>query len=114
MIETVLINYLSGKIDVPVYMEKPARPPVSFVVIEKTGAAMSNQIETSLFAFQSHASTLFHAASLNETVKRAMLAAPGEVAEIASARLDSDYNFTDTASKQYRYQAVFSITHYEV
>ena len=32
--------------------------------------------------------------------------------EIASVKLNSDYNFTDEETKQYRYQAVFDIKHY--
>ncbi|SDQ04437.1 hypothetical protein SAMN04487752_0319, partial [Carnobacterium viridans] len=32
--------------------------------------------------------------------------------EISGVRLNSDYNFTDTTTKEYRYQAVFDINHY--
>ena len=43
-----------------------------------------------------------------------MFTAQDEVASISAVRFDSDYNFTDTDTKHYRYQAVFEITHYEV
>ena len=33
---------------------------------------------------------------------------------ISSCKLDTDYNFTDPKSKQYRYQAIFRITYLEV
>ena len=32
--------------------------------------------------------------------------------DICAVRLNTDYTFTDTASKRFRYQAVFDITHY--
>ena len=32
--------------------------------------------------------------------------------EIGAVHLNSDYNFTDTAAKRYRYQAVFDVTYY--
>jgi len=32
--------------------------------------------------------------------------------EISRIKLNSDYNYTDTTTKEYRYQAVFDITHY--
>lgn len=32
--------------------------------------------------------------------------------EIAKCQLETDYNFTDTAKKRYRYQAQFSIIYY--
>ena len=31
---------------------------------------------------------------------------------ISKIKLNSDYNFTDTETKEYRYQAVFDINHY--
>ena len=52
------------------------------------------------------------AAELNETVKAAM----DELAElrgIGSVSLNSDYNFTDSTTKQYRYQAIYNITYCE-
>ena len=35
-----------------------------------------------------------------------------ELDEIASVKLNTDYNFTDTTTKKYRYQAVYDIKHY--
>ena len=32
--------------------------------------------------------------------------------EIVSVELNSDYNYTDTTTKEYRYQGVYNITHY--
>ena len=48
---------------------------------------------------------------INEEVKAAMdeiIVLP----EISRSKLNSDYNFTDTEKKRYRYQAVYDITHY--
>lgn len=33
--------------------------------------------------------------------------------KISRVQLNSDYNFTDTAQKRHRYQAVYDITFYE-
>ena len=51
------------------------------------------------------------AAELNEQVKAAMedLA---DLDEVSACRLNSDYNFTDTTTKHYRYQAVFDLVFY--
>ena len=65
-----------------------------------------------MMAVQSYAGSLLEAAQLNDQVKQAMDSLP-ELAGIGAARLNSDYNFTDTASKRYRYQAVYDVTHYE-
>jgi hypothetical protein len=51
------------------------------------------------------------AISLNDQVKAAMENIV-ELDEVCACRLNSDYNFTDSTSKQYRYQAVFQVTHY--
>lgn len=111
MIEVTVLNYLKSKLNVPVYMEKPSYPPPKYVLIEKTGSGRSNKIDSSTFAFQSYANSMYEAAELNELVKQAVDASI-ENDEITRATLNSDYNFTDTTTKQYRYQAVYDITNY--
>lgn len=111
MIEKIILDYLSAALDVPVCMEIPQELPEKFVAVEKLGSGRSNRLYTATFAFQSNAPSLYEAACLNELVKTAMDAAI-QLKEIARARLNSDYNFTDAEKKQYRYQAVYEITHY--
>ena len=110
MIETVVRNYLIGLLDTGVFLEIP-QEGTFFVVIEKTGSSWSDHICTSTLAVQSYADSLFEAASLNERVKGAMNGII-ELDEIIDCQLDSDYNYTDTDTKKYRYQAVFDITLY--
>lgn len=115
MIEDVIKNFLESKLTVPVLMEIPKSPASQFVVIEKTGGGQENYINSSILAVKSYAPSLFEAAQLNEQVKEWMLdGVEGAItlSEIARIRLDSDYNYTDTTSKRYRYQAVFDIKHY--
>ena len=112
MIEQTLLNYLNDNLDgVKAYMQRPEKEPSSYVIIEKTGSTKSNHIKTADFAFQSIAGSLFKAADLNEGVKE-LIEDSVELDDIISAKLTTDYNFTNTATKQYRYQAVFIITHY--
>ena len=118
MIEKTIYDYLAARLPseenpVGVCMEIPAggtEPP--FVVIQKTGSGMIDGfVFQATLAIQSYGATLYEAAQLSELVK-ALMAHTIELPEIARCRLNSDYNFTDTASKAYRYQAVFDIIHY--
>lgn len=111
MIEITVLNYLNHCLTPPCYMEMPDDPSGSFVIIEKTGSSVSNRISQATFAIQSYASSLADAATLNEQVKTAMEAMI-ELDEISRVELNSDYNYTDTDLKAYRYQAVYVITHY--
>ena len=112
MIETVLLDYLNNaNLSATVYMEQPKVKPAAFFVLEKTGGSKSNQINESNFIVQSYASSLALAASMNEEVKKAMFDAI-TLDRITRVELNGDYNFTDSATKQYRYQAVYVITHY--
>ncbi|MFV0414499.1 MAG: hypothetical protein ACK5L3_14775 [Oscillospiraceae bacterium] len=112
MIEKIVLDYLTEKMQpVAVSMEVPENSALPFVVVEKTGSGRTNKIGSATFAIQSYAGSLLLAAELNEAVKSAM-DDMAELAEVCSTRLNSDYNFTDTASKRYRYQAVYDITHY--
>ncbi|MEI3522518.1 MAG: hypothetical protein V8Q40_16595 [Anaerosacchariphilus sp.] len=50
MIETTVLDYLSDKLDVPVYMEEPEKPPKQYVIIEKTGSGRKNYINSAMLA----------------------------------------------------------------
>ena len=115
MIEETIYDYLTTALyDVPVYMVTPDNPRpdgATFVRFEKTGSGIGNQLKNATIAVQSYAPTLYDAMLLNEDVKTAMLAMVSEK-EIASVKLNSDYNYTDTSTKTPRYQAVFVVYHY--
>ena len=89
----------------------PKDKPQCFVVLDKIGSSKENYLSSSTIAFQSYAESKYEAALLNEQVKEAvenMIV----LDEIAGVSLNSDYNFTDTTTKEYRYQAVFDLNHY--
>lgn len=111
MIELSLKKFLDGHLSVPSFFEMPEDLPQKYVLIEKTGSSKVNFISSATVAFQSYADSLFEAATLNEEVKVAVEDFI-ELDEVTSVRLNSDYNFTDTTTKKYRYQAVFDIGHY--
>ena len=111
MIEKVILDYLSESLDVDVRMERPTDPPEKYVIIEKTGSGRYNLINNSTIVVQSYAHSMYEAAELNEEVKAAMFDAI-KLNEIGRVGLNSDYNYTDSSMKQYRYQSVFDITHY--
>lgn len=110
MIERTVLQYLSDVLDVPVRMEVPKDPPPSFVVIEKTGSSRTNLVNTATLAIQSYAGRMEDAAELNEDVKAAMDAIV-TLNEIGGVRLNSDYNFTNTTTERYRYQAVYVVSY---
>lgn len=109
MIEKIILDYLNGKLDVPVYLEKPASVPERYVVFEKTGSSRENFINSATIAIQSYAESMYEAANLNEKVKEAMDSIVS-LPSVSKSRLNGDYNFTDTTKKQYRYQAVYDLT----
>lgn len=111
MIEVIILNYLKTKLSVPIALEKTGSLPQKYVLFEKTGSGKSNHLLSSTFAFQSYAKSMAEAAVLNEEVKQAVENLI-ELNEIVSVKLNSDYNFTDTTTKEYRYQAIFDIKHY--
>lgn len=113
MIEKVLIDKLEQFIGCPVCFEVPADSKTEFVVLEKTGSSAEDHVYVSTVAIQSYSDSMEHAADLNDLIKHNMLSAVADGDYIISVMLNSDYNYTDTTEKRYRYQAVFDITHYE-
>ena len=110
MIAKTLLDYLDNNLSVPVVMEAPEQT-TGYVLIDQTGSSRTNHIITTTFAIQSYGASLYDAMVLNDEVKDAMVGFT-ELDEITRVELQTDYNFTDTATKQYRWQAVYLITHY--
>lgn len=112
MIEATILNHLNKKLDVKVLLEKPEPAVKKYVVFEKTSSGKNNYLPTATFAFQSYAPSLYQAAELNEQVKNAVEDLI-DLNEIRGVHLNSDYNFTDITTKEYRYQAVYDINYYQ-
>lgn len=110
MIEIILKGYLDSEMNVPIYLENTENMPDSYILVEKTGSSLNNWINTATVAFQSYGTSMYEAAKLNEILKRKLLSSV-KLDEIGSVKLNSDYNFTDTETKKYRYQAVFDFTY---
>lgn len=112
MIEKTILDYMTNNLDCGVYMEIPRNPQSNrYVIIKREGRSVENKITESIFAFQSYGASLLEAAELNEQVEAA---AKGLVTldTVSRASLNSSYNFTDSSTKQYRYQCIYEITHY--
>lgn len=114
MIEKIILDYLNEALDPPVWMEVPKgrTVPEEYVLLEKTGSGRRDHLNSATFAIQSYAGSMYTAAQLNEAVKAAMDSLPLHLDAVSRSSLNSDYNYTDTEKKQYRYQAVYDITHY--
>ena len=108
MIEKIVLDYLNEILEVPAYMEMPQQQPDRFVIIEKTGGSRENHINSATFALQSYAESKYLAASLNEEVKAAMDKIT-ELNTVSKSEYNTDYDYTDTAKKKYRYQAVYDL-----
>lgn len=111
MIETIIYTYLSEKLAVPVYMMEPKTPPEKYVLIERTDGD-DQKVRTATIAIQSYGGSLLESCKLNEEVKNTMREII-ELHSIAKCKLNSDYNFTDTETKRFRYQAVFNLVYYQ-
>ena len=112
IIEKKIYDYLKKNLPVHVGMERPQDPPESYVIIERVGGYESNFVSQATIAIKSIAPTLFRAASLDHDVVTAMRDFT-EVTNVSSCSLNADTNFTDTATKEYRYQSTYIITYME-
>lgn len=109
--EQVLFEYLENShiVDAPVWTEVPEDPPARFVVFERTGSRSPEQrLGAVTFTVKSTAPTLYEAVTLNENVKEALRQMPDH-ADVYGVEIQSDYNSTDTRTKQHRYTTVVII-----
>lgn len=115
MIEITILDYLNGLPDAPApalaeIPEGGVTPPC-WIIQKTAGGALEGHVGTATLAIQSYGASLYEAAALNETLKTAMKGADA-LPDVGSVRLNTDYNYTDTTKRLYRYQAVFDIIHY--
>lgn len=111
MIEITIREYLKIHLaPVPVKLEKLTGRPSKYVLVERVGSSCANGIKKASIAIQSYGSSLYEAAELNELVKGKMMQID-RLDSVSNCELESDYNFTDTTTKEYRYQAVYEITY---
>lgn len=111
MIELIVKEYLSKTLNIPIVFEHQKNLPKQFIVIQKTSASRENFLNSSTIAIQSYGASMFEAAKLNEKIKNLMYDLI-TVSEVSKISLNSDYNYTDLETKEYRYQAVFDIHYY--
>ena len=110
MIEEIILNRLNAElVGIPAFADMPETMPDEFVYFEKTGSGRLDLLDSAVIILKSYAGSLCRAAQINELVKSVMDALP-RTDPVFSARLNSDYNFTDTTTKRYRYQAIYDIT----
>lgn len=114
MVEKIIYDYLNSSeiLTAKVYTEIPKTVPSKMYLIGKTGSSNKNKINSATITIQSYADTLYDAVSLNEDIKAVMIDGLITLDSISGVYLNSDYNFTDTTTKRYRYQAVFVVTYY--
>ena len=113
IIEATLIDYLKNAhitdIGDNIFAETPKEVPDNYLIIDKTGSARRDGIDRATIAIQSiSAESLLKAATLNEEVL-SLMEDFRAIENIFGAHLQADYNLTNTATKQYRYQAVYEI-----
>ena len=120
MIEETIFSYLNDNASVPWFSMRPPTTgdnqdigTYSYGLFEKTSSSKTDHIVTSTFAFQSYAPTLLEAAQISAELRQLIEELPGATTEVSKAQLSGEYNFTNTADKQPRYQAVFSLVHFE-
>lgn len=113
MIEKTILDYLKASnitgIGNNVFLEVPKSRPNKYIVFEKTGSGRADKLNRATIAVQSISlASLYEAATINEAMKDKMLSMPNTV-DVSGVFLDSDYNYTNPETKEYRYQAVFSV-----
>ena len=118
MIEETIFDYLNDNATVPWFAMRPPTTgdhtdPGTYGLFEKTNSTKTDHVVTSTFAFQSYAPTLLEAAQISAELRQLMEDLPNVTTEVSKAQLSGEYNFTNTATKQPRYQAVFTLVHFE-
>ena len=114
LIEAAVVRFLCDTLDTDrVYAERPGIPPEEYWIVELTSSGERNHIQTAMIAVQSVSGiSMLRAATMNREAVRALRGITA-LPDVSRCRLNSAYNYTDTETKQYRYQAVFDFVYME-
>ena len=99
--EAKLIAYLHEKTGLPVSNTKEAgRTSEEYILVQRTNGSRVNKIDSRTYAIQSISSiSKLRAAQIDEPY-------------ISKCGLNSDYDFTDANTKEFRYQSVYDIVYF--
>ena len=112
-IESSVVDFLRDRLTVPVAEEVPHGPLPSYVVVERTGGGDGKDgLRRAILAIRAVAPTLEQAVGISVQVRSAMRLLP-VLPRVFRCECTREYNFTDTRSKERRYQAVFEILYME-
>lgn len=114
MIETIVRDYLISQdiagVGNNIKFQVPDNPPSEYIIIQKTGSGRTDRINRAMIAIQSISRTNYKtAATINCAVIEAMFVMADNCPDIYRCELNSDGDFTDTDTKEFRYQAVFNL-----
>ena len=112
MIEVILKNFIDNNFDYPAYMEIPNGAPDIFFIIEKVGGSREDHIDSATVAVQTYAPSMYQAAKISNDMIDDILNHLTDCPEVTSVTLNSSYNYPNTSTKRYRYQALFEIYYY--
>lgn len=107
MIEKDIIDRLQPLLDCKLVTEKHNKMPSRYILFERTNAGQNNKINEYTIAFQFYDTSLLKACQLAEEITEKILNLV-QFPEFSGIHINSGpYNFTDTETKEYRYQTVF-------
>lgn len=112
-IETIVINHLRD-LGFPAFAEEPdkANRPERYYLVEKTSGSETIGLQNANIAVQSYAPSLVECMGLNYAAIEKMRTLTENV-QVTRCRLVTNYNYTETGTRRYRYQALFSISYYD-
>ena len=102
-IESIVIEYLANKLEVPVYKDVPKDRPNTFVTVENTGGFVDNSIETANVAIQNWSDTEYNASELSILVAETLAQAPYFVSKILHVNNNLPYSYSDGSGHRYQF-----------
>ena len=113
MIEIITRQYLSSKLDVPVYIgEEPKNKPAEYVVINVIDGGRIDMIDAVTFDIRSFSTSPQKAAELNKKVRNAMFGIT-VLPDVSASKCGGGGQDFDLQTKRYAYSCIFNLFYME-
>lgn len=110
-IESLLVEYLSRSLDIPVSGDVPEDKPDRFVTLQRSGGGLDRIIlDHPTAIIQCWAATRADAKTLALQVAQLIQEMPDGYVNVVAASVNSLYNFPSTQTRKPRYQIVADFT----
>lgn len=113
MLETIIRDYLSEKLDVPVECVKPKTKPEQYIMLHRIDGGQTDHISAGTLSVICISKSSLYDALLLSNKTKTILNKSIELHQISSAKLGGESGEVNSSERGYEYELIYNFYYYE-